>query len=92
MKRRTVEIVTGLITVVIGAIWWVTGDGTWEPIIVTIPAILLLLYGIFFERSERDESSKMIKMKQKGGDKSSNIQVGGNYTVHKVDKDAEPEA
>ena len=56
---------------------WIKNNIAWiSPIIVAIITLSGIIIKQFVGKSK---SNKSIKMKQKSGDNSTNIQIGGNY-------------
>lgn len=71
------------ILVLIGSVGWFISEGGWEPGI----AIILSLSTLIGMNYDTLNLPKKVSMKQKGGKKSKNIQVGGNIDIRNSTKD-----
>ena len=76
MKTTHILISLNIVGLVLSSLWWYT-TRDFEPIITGLSLIGILIVQLFF--NEKQKRKKSIKMNQKSGDNSTNIQVGGDF-------------
>jgi hypothetical protein len=76
MKISHILIVINIVGLALSSLWWYT-TRDYEPIITGLGLIGILIVLIFV--GEKQKRKKSIKMNQKSGDSSTNIQVGRNF-------------
>jgi len=64
------------ILALIGCIIWLIIEGGWEPVVAIIISISTLI-----GQTMKDEESKKVIMKQRGGKKSTMFQSGGDINI-----------
>lgn len=76
MKTNKILIILNILGI-IGCLFWLMTEKSWEPLVTTIGLIGSLIALIY------SKSGNSINMKQKGGKKSTNYQSGGDININK---------